>query len=218
MLRCIFVIQVIWHHVRFPHIYIYKYEHVYVSTRFCTLNIICMAFYECDYQLIPDTQHTLYICVCARVCVRCSSNSLASPKPAFHRIRFGHLFHLLYRTFVHTQTYTHAYVCVWMNASCQFIHDVLRVNRMNFVLRVFVLFYFFHSPYFIWFYYQFNMKVSFSLRESESNATLMHTSTWATGNAHRKERENAKEKKSWKGTLTVTPRVSLIFFTLSIGA
>lgn len=32
---------------------------MYVSTWFCTLNIICMAFYESDYQLIPDT-HSIH--------------------------------------------------------------------------------------------------------------------------------------------------------------
>lgn len=35
------------------HIFIHAYISTYTSFRtwFCTLNIICMAFYECDYQL-----------------------------------------------------------------------------------------------------------------------------------------------------------------------
>lgn len=48
---------------------------MYVSTRFCTLNIICMAFYECDYQLIPETHSIHYTFVCVRVCARRLSNS-----------------------------------------------------------------------------------------------------------------------------------------------
>lgn len=137
-----------------------------------------------------DTQHTLYICVCARMCAPLKQFARFSLLLRYHRIRFGRLFHLLYRTFVHA---SHMYV--WMNASWQFIHDILRVNLMNFVLRVFVLFFPFTIFYLILLSIQ---RESFVFTAWIWVQCDPCAPTRATGNAHvhthRKEREKALER------------------------
>lgn len=57
----------------------------FVSTRFCTLNIICMDFYECDYQFISYTKIHMYLPLKQFAsCSLCLSLSLSL------RLSFGH--------------------------------------------------------------------------------------------------------------------------------
>lgn len=116
----VFILQMIWHHMPF----------VRHSTRFCTLNIICMDFYECDY-------HIQYTYVFALKYFLPHSLFLAF---FFDRARTPPTY--TWRSFLFF-----IYVRIW-------ISEVVR--RFLFSLSLSAFF-----PYFIWFYYQFNMKVFF---------------------------------------------------------
>lgn len=126
----------------------------FVSTRFCTLNIICMDFYECDYQFLSYTRiQYIHMCLPLKQFASCSLS----------------LFLTLTRS---------SAVCSHMHAPKQFIHDVFRYKPYEFLESAYIHLYFFsffNSPYFIWFYYQFNMKVSFSGCSSCEPVHFLHT-------------------------------------------